>query len=183
MGVRPDPAGLKGLPVSGPPPVPVIMNHPVTRNVKTIFIGGRSNRTVIQGIGRRLHVFDCFLPCRGPKSWRPLPAVIHLSPVPGNPLPPRRRHAPKTAHPKIILLLRVPGPITGYPYHIGSVKFLLGWFFRNRIRRWFGNSGFRVYSGFRRLSERLVDRASGLDVYPRLWHRSVLGKDNASAQT
>jgi len=72
---------------------------------------------------------------RSPQAGNPVPAALDLLPGTGHPLTTRRRGAPETAHPQIISLILIPGPVAGNPLHIVAVRFLIGRQFIDRLGR------------------------------------------------
>jgi DNA-binding beta-propeller fold protein YncE len=74
-----------------------------------------------------------------------------------------RRHSPQAADPEIILSLPVPGPISGNPLHVVSLRLLVRGNFRNRVRRLLGKNRSGMCNCFHGLRVRFVDWPARLD--------------------
>ena len=84
---------------------------PVSRHPQLIIAGGRDIRSHFQRLRWEWDVGQILRLGIVPETADPLETTSHLGPIPRHPPASRRRIAPHTAHPQVILGLRIPAPI------------------------------------------------------------------------
>ena len=106
----------------------------------------------------------CLRVGRAPHAGHPLVAFGRLGPIAGDPLPTRRHVAPQATDPDVVVVLFIPGPVTGDPGDVFPFRLLLGGEFFDQ-RRW-GLLHDRRDDDVvrRRRGERFVQRAARVDL-------------------
>jgi hypothetical protein len=153
----PDPVRIADGPVAGAPGITSLLPAPASGNPDVLSRRCDTGRTIFQRRRRcgRM-IFDFGRLRRNPGSGHPLKASVNLSPVTWQPAETLWNFTPDSADPHKVVLVFVPGPISGNPLHRAALWTNIRGQLFNRFRR-FGldqQTGDRV--GIELLGVRLV---------------------------
>lgn len=120
-GRHPHLVGLEGRPVTRLLGVGAVAERPGRRHEEAAR-GRWGGSRVCNGDRRRGQEAKLVVSFGGPKAGGPLPAVAGGVPGAGHPFAAGRRDAPGAANPEVVIAIPVPGPVTGQPLDVVSLR-------------------------------------------------------------
>jgi hypothetical protein len=160
-GRYPNPSWPADNPVAWLPQITRFTVNPGSGHPDMVIGRLRRLRTVFQGRRRFGEIDRFFLLLVGPVARHPLPLVVDLIPITGDPLPAGRHHPPETGDPQKFVFVVIPMPVTGDPGNVVAIWFLIRWDLFDVGRRLAGNERTRLRVKIDRLGKSLVDGPTG----------------------